>query len=171
MAAAIRPAADGEAESLAEVARTTFTETFGHLYDPADLSRFLTGARAPSIYESLLDDDTSLVLVSEEGGRIVGYAVSGPCKLPVADLEDAAGEVKELYVLESHQGLGIGTRLLEASLDWLVEQGRSPLYVGVWSENHGAQRLYGRYGFQKVGEYDFPVGNHIDREFILEQAG
>jgi hypothetical protein len=40
----------------------------------------------------------------------------------------------------------------------------------VWSENHGAQRLYARYGFDKIGEYGFPVGQTIDREFILKQT-
>lgn len=44
-----------------------------------------------------------------------------------------------------------------------------PLYIGVWSENFGAQRLYARYGFQPVGEYLFPVGQHRDREFILKR--
>jgi diamine N-acetyltransferase len=39
----------------------------------------------------------------------------------------------------------------------------------VWSENLGAQRFYGRYGFDKVGEYGFVVGKTIDREFILKR--
>jgi RimJ/RimL family protein N-acetyltransferase len=43
------------------------------------------------------------------------------------------------------------------------------VYIGVWSGNAGAQRLYARHGFEKIGEYDFPVGQHLDREFILRQ--
>jgi ribosomal protein S18 acetylase RimI-like enzyme len=39
----------------------------------------------------------------------------------------------------------------------------------VWSENFGAQRFYGRYGFEKVGEYGFRVGNTVDHEFILKR--
>jgi diamine N-acetyltransferase len=58
---------------------------------------------------------------------------------------------------------------LSQALAWLDARGRLPLYVGVWSQNLGAQRLYGRFGFHKVGEYDFPVGRHVDREFILER--
>ena len=45
---------------------------------------------------------------------------------------------------------------MEAALDWLVANERMPLYIGVWSENLGAQRFYERYGFGKVGEYGFP---------------
>jgi RimJ/RimL family protein N-acetyltransferase len=74
-----------------------------------------------------------------------------------------------LYLLATAQGGCLGTRLLVMMLDWLAAQVYSPLYVGVWSGNLGAQRLYGRFGFDKIGEYDFPVGEHLDREFILRQ--
>jgi hypothetical protein len=57
---------------------------------------------------------------------------------------------------------------MHAALDWLDRLGR-PLWIGVWSENHGAQRLYGRHGFVKVGEYEFPVGKTRDQEFILRR--
>ena len=40
----------------------------------------------------------------------------------------------------------------------------------MWSENFGAQRFYARYGFEKAGEYLFPVGNTNDLEFILRRA-
>lgn len=53
----------------------------------------------------------------------------------------------------------------------LAQAGREPLYIGVWSENFGAERLYARHGFQRVGEYLFPVGEHRDLEFILKRSG
>lgn len=170
---AIRLATPADAGVLAELGAATFAETFGHLYPPHDLAAFLTSARSEAVYASLLGDPDIFVAlaVEEEGeGTPVGYVLAGDCKLPVRDLEPTAGEVRELYVRRSHQGRRLGTRLLEVALEWLEKRGRTPLYVGVWSENHGAQRLYGRYGFRKVGEYDFPVGEQLDREFILEQV-
>ena len=44
------------------------------------------------------------------------------------------------------------------------------VWIGVWSENHGAQRLYARHGFEKVGEYEFKVGQTRDHEFILRRG-
>jgi diamine N-acetyltransferase len=58
---------------------------------------------------------------------------------------------------------------MDVGLEWLERQGRTPLYVGVWSKNLGAQRFYRRYGFNKVGEYGFPVGKTVDHEFILRR--
>lgn len=167
----IRSATPADASAVAELGATTFVETFGHLYSSQDLRAFLASARSEATYAGLIDAPDIFVALAAAGDAApVGYVVAGPCKLPVDDRAPSAGEVRELYVLSSHQGHRLGTRLLEAALDWLEERRRSPLYVGVWSENHGAQRLYGRYGFSKVGEYEFPVGDQLDREFILERA-
>ena len=57
---------------------------------------------------------------------------------------------------------------------WLLRDGPRTLWVGVWSENFGAQRFYARHGFERVGTYAFPVGRVRDLEFILRrpaQAG
>ncbi len=85
-------------------------------------------------------------------------------------MEADAGEVQQLYVLAEFHNLRLGARLIEQGLEWLAAQGRLPVYLGVWSENYGAQRFYGRYGFSKVGEYGFHVGNTVDREFILKRG-
>ncbi len=68
-----------------------------------------------------------------------------------------------------HQFPGWGGRLLQTALDWLQREGPRTLWLGVWSENHGAQRLYARHGFHKVGDYLFPVGAINDLEFILRR--
>jgi len=172
MTTTLRPGVPDDAASLAALGAATFTETFGHLYAPDDLAAFLQTWKVPAVYAQRLEDPDIFVTVAEDPkGDLVGYVLAGPCKLPVPDLEPTAGEVRELYLLASSQGKGLGTRLLEGALEWLDANGRSPLYVGVWSENHGAQRLYGRYGFGKVGEYEFPVGKQMDREFILKRPG
>ena len=166
----IRRPQPGDVNALADLGRDTFIETFGHLYRAEDLAAFLKSAHAPSTYEELLKNPRVGLWVAEKSpGIFAGYALAGPCKLPVPGLEPSAGEIRQLYLLATAQREGLGTRLLVTMLDWLAAQGYSPLYVGVWSGNLGAQRLYGRFGFEKIGEYDFPVGKHLDREFILRQ--
>jgi GNAT superfamily N-acetyltransferase len=166
----IRRLQPGDVTALADLARDTFIETFGHLYKADDLAAFLKTAHAPATYLALLQNACMAIWVAEKSpGVLVGYALAGPCKLPVPGLESSAGEIRQLYLLATAQKEGLGTRLLVTMLDWLVAQGHSPLYVGVWSGNPGAQRLYGRFGFEKIGEYDFPVGEHLDREFIFRQ--
>jgi ribosomal protein S18 acetylase RimI-like enzyme len=166
----IRRATPIDAQSLAVLGATTFTETFGHLYPPKDLQAFLLASHSVDAWaRALADPHRAVWIASLADASAIGYLTVGPCKLPVENREPTAGEIQQLYVLAKHHNLRLGTRLMELGLEWLIAQGRTPLYIGVWSENPGAQRFYGRYGFYKVGEYGFPVGDIVDREFILKR--
>jgi diamine N-acetyltransferase len=164
-----RRATPEDAPALSELGRSTFIEAFGSLYRPEDLEAFLEDAHSVAAYRRILEDDHNNVLVAWSPNRAVGYGVAGRCKLPVEHLEARAGEIKRLYVRAEAQGQQLGTQLLDRLLEELERREYDPLYVGVWSENFGAQRLYARYGFDKVGEYDFSVGRQLDREFILRR--
>jgi len=166
----IRRAVPADIPALAEVGAATFVETFAHLYTPENLDAFLVDTHAPERWARRLAEPGVAVWIAQIGGTAAAYATAGPCKLPVEDLEPRAGELRQLYVRGSAQGRQLGSRLLHLALDWLAAEGHAPLYIGVWSENFGAQRLYARHGFTKVGEYDFPVGEHRDREFILKRS-
>lgn len=168
-AASFRSATPADAQALSEVGRGTFIEAFGHLYSPADLEAFLFNAHSVEAWRRALEDDHNVVVVAESAAGTVGYGVGGRCKLPVQNIEARAGEIKRLYVLAAAHGQKLGTRMLDMLLAELERREHDPLYVGVWSENLGAQRLYMRYGFVKVDEYDFPVGQKMDREFILRR--
>jgi ribosomal protein S18 acetylase RimI-like enzyme len=168
---AIRRATAADAAALADVGAATFVETFGHLYRFEDLQSFLVGSHSPAARRrQLAEPGVGAWLAELPGEPAIGYLVVGPCKLPVDALEPMAGEVRQLYVRKRWHNQQLGARLMQLGLDWLAEQQRTPLYVGVWSENYGAQRFYQRYGFSQIGEYGFPVGQKIDREFILRQA-
>ncbi len=164
----IRRAGQGDAAVLAEVGRDTFVETFAHLYPPEDLRAFLETSYSPTAFARFLGEESHALWLAEADGRAVGYAQAGPCALPHPEVTSGCGELKRLYVRQETQGAGLGGRLLQMSLDWLATPGRR-LWIGVWSQNHGAQRLYARHGFLRVGEYQFPVGNTLDDEFILSR--
>ena len=166
----IRRAELNDAEQLATLGAATFTETFGHLYPPEDLQSFLLSAHSVEHWrKTLTNPHTATWVVELESRRKIGFIGVGACKLPVQNLEATAGEVQQLYVQGEYHNLRLGSQLMDAGLAWLERQGRTPVYVGVWSENYGAQRFYERYGFSKVGEYGFQVGSTIDREFILKR--
>lgn len=167
----LRRAVPQDADQLASLGAATFTETFGHLYPPEDLQAFLQNAHSvPAWVKTLTDPHTAVWVVELCNGRKIGFIGVGNCKLPLPDLEQTAGEIQQLYVFAEFHNLRLGSRLMSAGLEWLERQNRSPIYVGVWSENYGAQRFYERYGFSQVGEYGFRVGSTIDREFILKRC-
>jgi len=167
----IRRATIDDADTVSSLGARTFSETFAHLYPPEDLETFLAYAYGlERTRNDLVDPDKATWLMEDEDGEAIGYALAGPCDLPHDEVLPEDGELKRIYVLKSHQGGGRGSALLKTALDWLEPAGPRRLWIGVWSENFGAQRLYGRLGFEKVGEYFFPVGETNDLEFILRRG-
>jgi GNAT superfamily N-acetyltransferase len=165
----LRRATIEDAAALSALATRTFTEAFGHLYPPADLAAFLADAYALAKQRVILSHPDYAVWLAELDGQAIGHIAAGPCGLPHPDVVAGDGEIKRLYLLRGHQSGGLGGRLMDAAMAWLLRDGPRTLWVGVWSENHGAQRFYGRYGFARVGEYVFPVGETRDLEFILRR--
>lgn len=184
----LRRATSEDAEALSTLASTCFRQTFGHLYAPDDLDRFIHEAYSPEVLRrELADPKRATWLLFEEPcldadsapsparideaseGTLIGYVTVCAAHLPHPEVKEGDGEVQRLYLLREYQGGGRGSRMLEHALNWLEADGPRTLWIGVWSENYGAQKLYGRYGFTKVGEYSFMVGDHADREFILRR--
>ena len=166
----IRRATVDDADTVSSLGARTFTDTFAHLYPPEDLETFLAHAYGLERTRNDLAHPDKAVWLLEEDGEAIGYALAGPCELPHEEVAPGDGELKRIYVLKSRQGGGRGSLLLNTALDWLERDGPRRLWIGVWSENFGAQKLYGRMGFEKVGEYFFKVGQTNDREFILRRG-
>ena len=166
----IRKAGKADARVLAALSAETFTAAFVHMYAPDDLKRFLRSAYSLRKTRRLLTDPAMGVWLLEAAGLPVGYAVAGPCSLPNPAVTPTCGELKRLYILPAWQGGGRGARLLETALAWLERDGPRTLWLGVYSENFGAQRLYERHDFEKVGEHTFTVGARVDHEFTYRRG-
>jgi GNAT superfamily N-acetyltransferase len=166
----IRHAGIADAETLAALGAATFVETFGHLYAPSDLKAYLAETYALERTRADLADPAKACWLVEADGEAIGYALAGPCSLPHPEVTPGCGELKRLYFRQAWRNGGLGARLFAEVMAWLQSEGPRAVWIGVWSENHGAQRFYARHGFAKVGEYGFHVGAQVDREFILRRT-
>jgi ribosomal protein S18 acetylase RimI-like enzyme len=170
MSLAIRRATPADADALSDVGVRTFIDTFGHLYSPEDLHAFLDESHTPGAYARYLANPAYALWLLEDDAGVHGYALAGPAGLPHPDLTPADGELKRLYVDKAMHNGGWGGKLFAEALAWLERDGPRTLWISVWSENHGAQRFYARHGFGFAGEYEFPVGQQRDREFMFRRA-
>lgn len=167
-AVSVRDAVPADLTRLVSLARKTFVDKFGHLYQPADLAAFLAEAHTADTYRALIADPKVLLRVAEtQKGELAAYLVCGPLSLPAENAPPGSVELKRLYVDQPLQGYGLGSRFIEETLNWAQACGSPEIYLSVFSENIGAQKLYARYGWQKVGEFMFPVGDHEDLEFLM----
>ena len=170
----IRPARPEDAAALGALGRQTFLDTFvegfGIPYPEADLTPFLAASFSPEAIAAKLQEPGAAWWVAERDGALLAFANAGPNTLPHPEARPDHMELRRLYVGKAAQGLGLGTRLLTLALDWMETHTAGPLWIGVWSGNLKAQKLYAAYGFEKAGEYDYPVGAWRDHEFILRRG-
>ena len=161
--------ADGPA--LNAMARQSWVETFGAQYTAEDLAAFMADAYGPegALIRSLSDPQVAIRLAEGDNG-IAGYATIAPNRLPAPDAEPGAQDVRQLYVLRPWQGSGVAAQLMAWAIGTARERGAPALYLSVWEENGRARRFYQRHGFVHVGDYDFPVGNQIDRDLVMRLA-
>lgn len=170
----IRPADTDDVAALSRLKLETFRETFGEdgfriPYPPADLALFEAQAYSPEAVARELADPAFATWIAEQDGAMLGYAKVGPCHLPHPEADPAHGELYQLYLKNSAQGLGLGRQLLDNALSHLAVARPGPVWLGVWSGNLKAQAVYARRGFVKVGDYRFAVGNWFDEEFIFRK--
>ena len=163
----LRPVCLSDAEALADLGRTSFVAKFGHLYDPADISAFLEQVYSPAAVRNDILDPLRRIQLACDGEELVGYCKMG---LDGGWPEHARGnhpiELKQLYTAPDRTGHGIGARLMDWALDVARECGADEIQLSVFSDNPGAQAFYRRYGFEKVADIHFWVGNHRDDEFL-----
>lgn len=166
---AYRDAVVADAASLARFAHDTWMATFGGLPYPADdLREYLAAAYGEEVQRAELADPKVRYRLALRDANIIGYSMMGELKMPV---EDQTGlELYRLYVDESVKGAGIAPSLMQDCVDWARALGAKALYLGVWEDNHRAQRFYRRFGFEHYGEWQFMVGNHADRDLIFRLA-
>lgn len=167
----LRPATHDDVPALAALGRDSFTHAFGHLYTPEDLAAFLTEVHdEAAVAGEIAGEECRHRLAVAEDGTLLGYCkLRYPSKLAALSSAENPLELGQLYCAGHATGQGVGAALMDWALAEAEEGGHDAVLLSVYSENHGAQRFYARYGFAKTADTTFKVGEQIDAEFLFEK--
>lgn len=164
-----RPATLADAPALARLGADTFVAAFGDLYRPEDLEAFLAAVHNPeAVAAEIAGEECTHRLVEAEGELVAFCKLRYPTKFKgYTDARDPI-ELGQLYALPTHTGHGIGAALMDWALGHARAQGHDAVLLSVYAENFGAQRFYQRYGFAKIADITFQVGEQLDPEFLYQ---
>lgn len=165
----LRPASLDDTAALAELGRSSFCAAFEYLYKPEDLAAFLEQVYSERAVAEEIADPAITHRLAEEDGALTGFVKMRSPSWYRED-SDAANPIAlgQLYTDPACTGQGIGAALMEWAIGHARHRGHDAIQLSVWAENYGAQRFYQRYGFAKIKDIEFWVGEQCDEEFLYE---
>ena len=163
----LRPATPADLPALSQLAIDSFIAKFGPLYSPQDLAAFLGENLSEAAFAGDLANPDRLIQLAEADGELLAFCkLSFGCGFPDHARGQRVMELKQLYAAAAATGQGIGGKLMDWAMDTLTARGADEVQLSVYAGNHDAHRFYARYGFAKVADITFKVGEQLDPEFL-----
>lgn len=165
----LREATPTDVPALSRLATDSFNAKFAHLYSAENLNAFLEESLSEAAIAAELANPARVYRLAEgESGALLGYAKIGlTCGFPDHARGSKVMELKQLYTAPAATGQGIGAVLMDWAMDQFAAHGADEAQLSVYAYNDGAHRFYRRYGFDKVADITFRVGDHGDPEFLF----
>jgi ribosomal protein S18 acetylase RimI-like enzyme len=164
----LRLATSADAAALADLGRRAFVAKFGHLYSAENLASFLDDTHSlAKVLKELADPEMRIAVIEQDGALASFCKIIRTSTLPVHTDAVSPMELKQLYTDPDLIGRGHGARLMEwaqaQAQDWRADE----MQLSVYADNPQAQAFYRRFGFEKVADIEFWVGDHCDPEFMF----
>ena len=162
----IRLAKKEDAQFIALLGRTTFTETFGHLFrDQKDLIDYYNLTFSVQKIEDGMKKQNNIFWIAFVNRLPVGYA-----KLKLHSCSEFIEskdvcQLQKIYVLKDFLSMRIGFELQDSLLKKAKELGFNKVWLSVLNSNERAINFYKKNGFEKIGNHDFQIGKE-NFEFI-----
>lgn len=155
METAIRKATPQDAVIVALLARITFREAFGHVWDKEVLSNYFSSTFSVTKMESSLHKENNVFWLAFADGLPVGYLkLKKHC--PYATIPDPSPcQLQKIYVLSDFIGKKIGEKLQNEAFKEMQLLEKETLWLAVWDGNAKAVQFYERHGFYKHSRYHY----------------
>lgn len=166
----IRKATRSDAKRLSQTAGEVFRATFGAANTAEDMDLHCEKSFSESRQASEISDPTMLTLVSENGGKIVGFAQLRWGHAPSCVSAKCPAEIYRLYVADEWHGKGIAQELMNACMEEMKRTGSDIGWLGVWERNPRAISFYKKCGFAEVGAHVFQLGADLQRDIVMVRS-
>jgi ribosomal protein S18 acetylase RimI-like enzyme len=165
----VRPADEEDAAAIVTIARQVFVASFGHSIPALDLETYLDATFTISAISREIADPLKDILVAiDVQDEVVGFIqlTQGTYEPCVQDPATAV-ELQRIYISQDNQSMGVGRILYERLVELAKSKGFRSLWLGVWEENINAQRAYQKFGFSKIGQHEFKIGECTQMDWIM----
>ena len=163
----IRVAKLSDAKNLAELAESTFRNTFTAHNTVDNMDIHCRSSYGEVIQAREISSPGYETLVVEDNDRLIAYAQLRWGKPPKCVLANSPSEIQRLYVEKAWHSKGLAQELMSACLDKMKERDTDVAWLGVWEKNPRAISFYRKFNFNEVGGLVFPLGKDPQRDIIM----
>ncbi|WP_368653830.1 GNAT family N-acetyltransferase [Ornithinibacillus sp. 4-3] len=170
MTTTIRPCTLEDLHLLKDISYDTFYETFKDQNKPENLQNYLKEAFTIEKLEREFNQPHSqfyFIYLNET--ELAGYLKVNMYDAQSEEMGDESFEIERIYVKKEYQKHGLGKLLFQKALDIAKENNKQKLWLGVWEKNENAIAFYQKFGFTKVGEHTFHMGDEEQVDFIMSK--
>ena len=164
----IRKANQADIKRLQKIGRQTFFEKFTENNSEENMLKYASEAYSFEKIASEVNNPNSQFYLATLNNQTVGYL-----KINFGDaqteLQDPhALELERIYVLNEFQGQKIGQLLFEKTLELARQANIKFVWLGVWEENKGAIKFYGKNGFKAFSKHIFMLGDDPQTDIMMK---
>ena len=164
----IQKATLADAPTIAQLGTITFTETFGHLFGPAqqsELADYLATTFATAKISSSIAKENNVFWLAYANDKPVGYAKLKLHSIAAFSEEPLQAQLQKIYVAKDYIGHKIGAQLQNTLIAAAQDAGKKELWLSVFTANQRALQFYKKHGFTSIGNHNFSIGSQ-DFSFI-----
>lgn len=154
----VREATSGDAEAIREIARESLLASYTGALDDETIEEAVEEWYGGQRIEQLLTEETEHFLVSEKDDEVAGFA-----EMTVSDATDV-GAIQWLHVHPDFRDEGVGTELLAAAEEVLLDSGVKRVEGAVLAANKAGAKFYEDHGYVRGADQETTIAGQTFAE-------
>jgi diamine N-acetyltransferase len=166
----VKKAHTEDLETLQQVGRETFYETFSKHNSEEEMQKYLAESFSSEKLLKELNTQDPQFFIAWENENPVGYLKINTGQAQTELKDETSLEIERIYVKSSHQGKKVGQLLYDKALETAREQRKKYIWLGVWEENQRAVSFYKKNGFIEFDKHIFRLGNDEQIDLMMKKV-
>ena len=155
----IKKAVTADLETLKQIGRQTFYESFSADNTEKDMQEYLDENFSTEKLTNELNNPYSSFYIALANNQTIGYLKinTGDAQTELKNIQ--ALEIERIYISKEFQGKQIGKLLFDKALQLAKEIHAPYLWLGVWEKNTKAIQFYKKNGLVEFDKHMFKLGS------------
>jgi ribosomal protein S18 acetylase RimI-like enzyme len=163
----IRLASPADASLIADLSRSTFYDTFAPFNSKENMDKFMKEQFSHQSLMAEVEQPGNTFLLAHCVDEPAGYVRLRDNNNPPELIGLQTIEIARIYVIQKMIGKGVGKTLMEEAIAIARRKQKQYIWLGVWEKNYTAIDFYRAWGFKKVGQQPFALGDDMQTDWLM----